>query len=57
MCVHILGKLALTERNVLGKKIAEIAHLFSSYPILFIKIIPLFQYTLILYALFVSSAN
>ena len=57
MCVHILGKLALTERNDLGKKIAEIAHLFSSYPILFIKIIPLFQYTLILYALFVSSAN
>lgn len=46
MCVHILGKLALTNRNALGKKkIAEMTNLFSSYPILFIKIIPLLQYT------------
>lgn len=48
MCVHILGKLALTERNALGKKkIAEISNLFSTYPILFVKIISLFQHTLI----------
>jgi len=57
MCVQIPGKLALTQRNALGEIFAEISHLFSSYTILLIKIICLFQYTLILHELFVSSAN